>query len=64
MAETTPLAVYTDVMAAGMVSGGVGVVERSSTGPRAQSSRSRRVKFTWSVPNSVSGPGKQPSYGW
>ena len=59
MAEAAPFAVGTEVLANSTVLGGVGEVERSSSDPRVRSSRSHRVKFTWSVTNSTIGPGKR-----
>ena len=64
MAETTPLDVIANTQAAGMVSGGVGEVERSSTVPRAQSSRLGAQVSTLSAVVYPYGCQERLNYGW
>ena len=61
MAEAAPLAVGTDAMADGTVSGDVGDVERSSTDPRALSSQLALESVPSGHKVAAVGPRKRPS---
>ena len=61
MAEAAPLAVVTDALANGTVSGDVGDVERPSTDPRALSSQLALESVPCCHKVATAGPGKRPS---
>ena len=61
MAEAASLAVGTDALAGGTVSGDVGDVERPSTDPRALSSRQALQNVPGCHKVAAAGPGKRPS---